>query len=177
MEEPERALRDLRDGALAGSWTLDAARSQVRLRTRHTWGLRPLHGIFAQVSGHGAVTAAGDVSGAITVAAASIDTKNGTRDKHLRSGDFFDVATHPDLTFDVDSVSPAGDGVRVSGRLTVRGNSRPASFDAKVSSTDGEVTLDGELEVNRADFGLTWNWLGIAAMDNTIVVHAVFVRQ
>ena len=102
---------------------------------------------------------------------------NPIRDKHLRSADFFDIATHPDLTFTADGVSPAGEGVRVTGRLTVRGRTRPASFDAKVSTAEGEVWLDGELRVNRADFGLTWNRMGIASMDNTIVVHAVFTRQ
>src|ERR1700683_2796196 len=96
----------LQDGQLAGSWTLDPARSEVRLKTRHTWGLRPLHGVFRQVSGHGTVTAAGDVSGVTTVAADSIDTKNSTRDKHLRSADFFDIANHQDLTFTVSGVSP-----------------------------------------------------------------------
>ena len=65
----------------------------------------------------------------------------------------------------------------MTGSLTVRGSTRPASFDATVSSADGEVSLDGELRVNRADFGLTWNMMGIASMDNTIVVHAVFTRQ
>jgi len=167
----------LQDGKLAGSWTIDPTRSRVRLQTRHTWGLRPLHGAFRQVTGNGAVTADGDASGVITVAAGSIDTKNPIRDKHLRSADFFDIATHPDLTFTADGVSPAGEGVRVTGRLTVRGRTRPASFDAKVSIAEGEVWLDGELRVNRADFGLTWNRMGIASMDNTIVVHAVFTRQ
>jgi len=167
----------LRDGQLAGSWTLDAARSQVQLNTRHTWGLRPLHGVFRQVTGNGTVTANGDVTGVITVAAESIDTKNSTRDKHLRSADFFDIATHPDITFAADGVTPADGGIRVTGSLTVRGNTRPAAIDAKVSSADGQVSLDGELQVNRADFGLTWNKLGIASMDNTIVVHAVFTRQ
>ena len=97
--------------------------------------------------------------------------------QHLRSADFFDIATHPDLTFTADGVSPADEGVRVTGRLTVRGRTRPASFDTKVSTAEGEVWLDGELRVNRADFGLTWNRMGIASMDNTIVVHAVFTRQ
>ncbi len=166
----------LRDGKLAGSWTLDPARSQVRLESRHTWGLRPLHGVFRQVTGNGTVTEAGTASGVITVAATSVDTKNSTRDKHLRSKDFFDVANHPDLTFAADDVSPAGDGVRITGRLTVRGHTRPAAFDATVSAAGDEVSLDGALQVNRADFGLTWNRIGIASMDNTIVVHAVFTR-
>ncbi|HEX5303581.1 MAG TPA: YceI family protein [Streptosporangiaceae bacterium] len=172
----------LEDGKLAGSWTLDATRSEVRLETRHTWGLRPLHGVFRQVSGSGTVTTAGDVSGVVTVAAGSIDTKNSIRDKHLRSADFFDIASHPDLTFAVDGVAPddgatPADGrVRVTGSLTVRGRTRPAYFGATVSATDHEVRLDGELRVNRTDFGLTWNRMGIASVDNTIVVHAVFTR-
>ena len=167
----------LQDGTLAGSWTLDAARSQVQLKTRHTWGLAALQGVFHQVAGSGTVTADGDVSGVITVAAESVDTKNPRRDKHLRSADFFDIATHPDFTFAVDGVSPSDGGVRVTGNLTVVGRTRPASFDATVSNVDGEVWLDGELQVNRADYGMTWNWMGIAAMHNTIVVHAVFTRQ
>ncbi len=167
----------LQDGKFAGSWTLDTARSEVRLTTRHTWGLRPLHGVFRQVTGNGTVTAAGDASGVLTVAAASIDTKNSTRDKHLRSADFFDIANHPDITFAADSVNPADGGVRITGRLTIRGKTLPESFDAKVSSADGEVWLDGELQVNRTDFGLRWNWMGIASVHNTIAVHAVFTRQ
>jgi len=167
----------LRDGKLAGSWTLDPARSEVLLKTRHTWGLAPLKGVFRQVTGNGTVTAAGDVSGVVTVGAGSVDTKNKMRDKHLRSADFFDVANHPDLTFVADGVMPANGGVQIAGRLTVRDRTRPVSFDAKVSTADGEVWLDGEIPVNRADFGLTWNLMGIAPMDNTIVVHAVFTRQ
>lgn len=167
----------LQEGKLAGSWTLDATRSEVRLETRDTWGLRSLHGVFRQVAGNGTVTAAGDVSGVVTVAAGSIDTRNSVRDKHLRSADFFDIANHPDLTFAVEGAAPADGGVRVTGSLTVAGRTRPASFDATVSATGDEVRLDGELQVNRADFGLTWNRMGIASMDNTIVVRAVFTRQ
>jgi polyisoprenoid-binding protein YceI len=167
----------LQEGKLAGAWTLDPASSKVVLKSRHTWGLLPLEGVFSQVSGNGTVTAGGDVSGVINVAAASVDTKNERRDKHLRSADFFDVDKHQDITFTADGASPAGEGVRVTGSLTVHGTTRPVSFDAKVSAADGEVVLNGELRVNRADYGLTWNFIGIAAMESTIVVHAVFTRQ
>jgi polyisoprenoid-binding protein YceI len=167
----------LQDGSLAGTWTLDPARSEVVLHTRHTWGLLPLRGVFRTVSGAGTVTSDGDVSGVIAVTAESVDTKNPRRDKHLRSADFFDIANHPEFTFAAESVRPADGGVRVVGTLAIRDRIRPASFDAKVSTADGEVVLDGELKVNRADYGMTWNFIGIAAMDSTIEVHAVFTRQ
>jgi len=167
----------LRDGTLTGSWTLNPARSEVRLNTRHTWGLLPLKGVFSEVAGSGTVAADGNVTGVLTVGAGSVDTKNKQRDKHLRSADFFDAANHRELSFAVDAVTPAGPGVRVTGSLTIRDRTRPVSFDAKVSRAAAEVWLDAEVPVNRADFGLTWNWMGIAAMDSTIAVHAVFTRQ
>lgn len=172
------ALRTLlQGGILAGSWVLDTSRSEVRLKSRSVWGLAPVKGIFRQVTGNGTVSAAGDVTGSITVAARSVDTKNKKRDEHLRSADFFDVANHPDITFTLGGIRPDNGGARVTGSLTVRGRTRPVSFGAKVSSADGEATLDGEVQVNRADFGLTWNQMGMTSMHNTITVHAVFTRQ
>jgi polyisoprenoid-binding protein YceI len=171
------ALEELiQDGNLAGSWTLDTARSEVRLKSRSMWGLAPVKGVFREVTGNGTVSAAGEVTGTITVAARSVDTKNKKRDEHLRSADFFDVANHPDITFTVDGIKPGNGGVRVTGSLTVRDQTRPVSFDATVSSADGETWLDGEIQVNRADFGLTWNQMGMASMRNTITIHAVFTR-
>jgi polyisoprenoid-binding protein YceI len=167
----------LRDGALAGAWTLDPARSEVVLKTRHSWGLRPLRGVFSQVSGHGTVNAAGGVTGSVTVGAASLDTANPRRDKHLRSADFFDVDNHPNFLFAADGASPDGDGVRISGNLTVRGRTRPVSFTARVSAEDDAVQLTGDIPVNRGDYGLNWNFIGIAAMDNIISVRAVFTRD
>ena len=166
----------VQDGTLAGSWTLDPGRSQVQLETRHTWGLRPLHGVFGQVTGNGTVTAAGQVTGTFTVAAGSIDTKNKMRDKDLRSAKVFDVASYPDITYTVDGMQPASGGVRVTGSLTVHGRSRPLSFDAKVSAAAGEVRLDAEVPVNRADFGLTYSPMRMASLNNTITVQAVFTR-
>jgi hypothetical protein len=53
---------------------------------------------------------------------------------------------------------------------------RPLSFDAEVSGRDdGEVGLDAEVRINRADFGLTWNVMGLAAMTATVTIHAAFI--
>jgi polyisoprenoid-binding protein YceI len=168
----------LQDAALAGDWSLDASRSTVGLKSTSMWGLAPVKGVFRQVTGDGTVTADGKVSGTIRVAAASIDTKINRRDKHLRSKDFFDVDNFQDIIFMADGAAPSGHGVTVTGTLTVRDRSRPLSFPAKVSVPGrGEVWLDAEIQINRADFGLTWSQLGMASMSNTINVHAVFRRR
>ena len=124
----------LKDGALAGEWVLDPRKSSIRLKSRSMWGLAHVNGIFGEVSGNGTVSANGEVSGTVTVAAASIDTKNVRPDAHLRSGDFFDSGNHPDITFTADGIRPSGQGIAVTGALTARDRTRPLSFDAAVWS-------------------------------------------
>ena len=168
----------LTDGALAGEWVLDPRKSSIWLKTRSMWGLAPVKGVFGEVSGNGTVSPDGQVSGTVTVAAASIDTKNARRDTHLRSADFFDVANNPDITFAADLIRPSGQGVAVAGALTVRGRTRPLSFDAAASvQGDGGIWLDAEIRINRADFGLTWNPMGLVGVNNTLAIHAVFTRR
>jgi polyisoprenoid-binding protein YceI len=173
------ALQELlRDGKLAGSWALDAAKSEIGLKSKSMWGMVPVKGVFREFAGSGTVSAAGDVAGTVTVTAGSVDTKNKRRDEHLRSADFFDVANTPDIVFAVEQVTPSGEGATVTGTLTVRDRTNPASLAVRVSGYDGEhVELDGEIQVNRADFGLTWSQLGMASVHNTITVHAVFTKQ
>ncbi len=168
----------LRDGTLAGEWALDPSASTIGLKSKSMWGLAPVKGVFREVTGQGTVSAAGEVSGTISVAAASVDTKMKKRDAHLRSADFFDTGNYSDITFTMDRLTPSGDGVTVAGRLTVRDRTQPVSFPATVSVfAPDEVWLDAEIKVNRADFGLTWNQMGMASMANTLTVHAVFAKR
>jgi polyisoprenoid-binding protein YceI len=170
--------------ALAGDWTLDSAQSTVRLATKSMWGLAKVKGSFGDVRGSGTVAADGTASGELTIGAASIDTANGRRDTHLKSKDFFHVDQHPEITYTATSVSaPAGGGttgdtVTVEGSLTVLGNSRPLTLTATVATADATgdatVTLDATVPVNRKDFGMSFNQLGMMGVDNTITVHAVF---
>ena len=164
----------LTDGTLAGEWALDPRTSSIRLKTR-VMGLVPVNGVFREVTGGGTVGTDGQVSGTVTVATASIDTTNTRRDTHLRSADFFDSGNHPDITFTADSIRPSGQGAVVTGALTVCGTTRPLSLDAAVSvRDDGTVCLGARVRIDRADFGLTWNAMGLASMNNTLTVHAVF---
>jgi len=170
---PLQAL--LKDGALAGEWVLDPRQSSIRLKSKSMAGLARVNGVFREVSGNGTVSPDGQVSGTVTVAAASIDTKNTRRDTHLRSADFFDSGNHPDITFTAHDIRPSGQGVAVTGGLTVRDRTRPLSFDAAASvQGDSEIWLDAEVHINRADSGLTWHLIGTVSMNNTLTIHAVF---
>jgi polyisoprenoid-binding protein YceI len=141
------------------------------------WGLVPVNGVFHQVTGNGTVSPDGAVTGGITVAAASIDTKNARRDTHLRSADFFDSDNYPDITFTVEGIRPSGQDVTVTGTLRVRGRARPLTFDGTaVVQRTGEVSLDAEVRISQADFGLTWNRMGAVGTTNTVTIHAVFTR-
>ncbi|SRR6266498_59250 len=135
-QPPVPALQALlQDGALAGEWVLDPRTSNIRLKSK-VMGLVRVHGVFRQVSGNGTIFPDGEVSSTLTVAAASIDTNdtNDTRrDTHLRSADLFDSGNYPDITFTADGVRPSCQGVVVTGALTVRGRTRPLSFDAAAS--------------------------------------------
>jgi polyisoprenoid-binding protein YceI len=167
----------LADGSLAGSWTLDPAQSTVALKSKSMWGLVPVKGTFTKVEGNGTVSPTGEVTGQITVATASLDTKNARRDKHLRSKDFFLAEEHPSITFVATKLTPAGDGLTVEGTLTVRGRSNPVTLTAAATPVaGGAVALDTTAEVDRSHYGLTWNQLGMSSMHNTITIHAVFTR-
>ena len=96
------------------------------------------------------------------------ETKQKQRDKHLLSADFFDVDNHPDITVAIDGAQPDGAGAKITGTLTVLGKSLPISFDARVSQAEGEIRLDADLPVNRADFGMTWNMLAMASMKRAV---------
>ncbi|MBW2493820.1 MAG: YceI family protein [Deltaproteobacteria bacterium] len=100
-----------------------------------------------------------------TVEAASINTNHEKRDKHLRSGDFFDVENHPTLSF--ESTSGVTEMVenrgKLAGNLTIHGVTKPVVFDVVFRGQGkdpwGNVRagFSARLDIDRKDYGLTWN--------------------
>ncbi len=161
-----------------GSWTLDPASSHIGLRHKTFWGLANVVGGFGTIEGSGAIGADGTATGRVSVDAASLDTKNAKRDKHLRSKDFFDVEAHPRIVFEATTVrSTSATSAAVEGELTVRGQVRKLDFPAKVEAADADaVVLTGEVQIDRADFGMTWNQLGMLKSPATIDFSLRFTR-
>jgi len=104
------------------------------------------------------LTAAGAV-----LQVASVDTREQKRDDHLRSSDFFDAATHPEMTFVSKRVLKEGNSLTVYGDLTIRGITREVAlkggFRGEQIDPWGNVRAGfyGSTVINRHDFGLNWN--------------------
>ncbi|MFF5841102.1 YceI family protein [Streptomyces massasporeus] len=161
-----------------GQWQLDATASTVGIRHRTMWGLVTVKGTFGTVGGTGEVRSDGSAVGTLTFDAASLDTKNAKRDTHLRSEHFFDADHHPEITFAARSAELRdGDQVHVVGQLTVRGISRPLSLTARVTDRDtAGLTLDTEFTVDREQFGMGWNQLGMIRGRTRVTATLRFTR-
>ena len=167
-----------RDGALAGQWVLDPQASQAGFAVRHFWGAVTVRGHFGRLDGESSIAADGTATGQLVIDAASLDTRNKQRDKHLRSADFFDVQQHPHVVLTVSRVVPASDGrLAVDATLEAAGVNQPASFTADVvDASPDAVTLRAELGVDRSRFGMTWSPMRMASMQANATVTARFTR-
>lgn len=161
-----------------GLFQLDSAASTVTVRHRTMWGLVTVKGTFGSVSGQGEIHSDGTATGSVSLAAASLDTGNARRDAHLRADVFFAADQFPAVVFEVGKAVPSGNGtVLVDGRLTVRGTTRPQSLTATISRADPDaVTLSTRFTVDRSDFGLTWNQLGMIRGVATVDAELRFTR-
>ena len=145
----------------AGTYTIDASHSRVGFSARHAM-VTKVRGSFNDYSGS-AVVADGAASISIEINAASIDTRSADRDGHLQSPDFFDVANFPKITYVSTSVKNGGAGLIVEGNLTIKDVTKPLTIEFEYTGTakdpfgNDRFGFEGESEINRKDFGLTWN--------------------
>jgi polyisoprenoid-binding protein YceI len=82
----------------ADTWVLDAAASRFEFQVKHFWGLLTVRGYFPRAAGQASVDASSSLAATLQIDAASVESKQQQRDKHLRSEDFFDVERHPTIT-------------------------------------------------------------------------------
>ena len=148
----------------ADTYQLDKAHTTVGFQVRHIFTM--LGGKFQDFSGTIKVDRAKPESSSVefTIQAASIFTNEPKRDEHLKSPDFFDVASHPTITFKSTSVKPGANNVyQVTGDLTMRGVTKsltiPVTFLGEGKDPWGNEKMGFELAttLNRKDYGINWN--------------------
>lgn len=162
-----------------GNWRLDPTRTELAFHSPTFWGFAHVKGVFTEVQGAAEAVADGNVTGRLTISAASVNTGIGRRDKHLRSADFFDAVRYPLIEVRVESAEVTGASwVTLSIVVTVKGHEQEYDLPVHVrDAAGGEVQLQTTTTLNRQAFGVDGNLLGMMGDAVTIEAAAVFVKQ
>ena len=176
-----------------------AATETYKIDAEHTnIGFKVSHLVFSKVSGRfnkfeGAIVldpadlTKGLVN--VTIDAASIDTNEPARDKHLRSEAFFDVEKYPKISFQSTRVRKVGEKkLLIDGDLTMHGITKPATLDVDVLGfgPDGygpyRAGFEARTRINRQDFDVSWNDIveggGLMVGDDVDIILSVeAIRQ
>jgi polyisoprenoid-binding protein YceI len=145
----------------AGRWDVDPAQSRVGFTAKTMWGLATVKGHFHRYTGSLEVDEHGS-RGTLEIESASLDTKLGKRDNHLRSADFFASDAHPNVTFTINSITAAGDGAEIDGDLVIKGKPVHLHLPVTVVGDGGErLQLTASATVERETAGMTWNRVGM----------------
>ena len=147
-------------GYVAGTWTIDPVHSEVSFVVRHMM-VSKVRGRFDKFEGT-IVTAPDPLQSSVTatVDLSSVNTGEPNRDNHIRSADFFEVESHPTLTFRSTGVRPDGDNYLLDGELTIRGTTRPVTLKLEVNGFGPDAYggtragFSATTTINRSDFGV-----------------------
>jgi polyisoprenoid-binding protein YceI len=150
-------------GYIAGTWEIDTAHSHVGFIARHLM-VSKVRGNFTKFEGE-IVTAADPMesSATATIDMASVDTSNSHRDEDVKGENFFDVASHPEMTFRSTGLRRDGDDIIATGDLTIKGVTHPVDLTVEVNGFGPDpyggtrAGLSATGEINRNDYGITAN--------------------
>jgi len=150
-------------GLVAGTWTIDPVHSEVGFSVRHLM-VSKVKGTFKTFEGAvtiGATPLESKVEA--TIDASSVHTGEENRDNHLRSSDFFNVESHPKITFVSTSVHPTGSDFVVTGDLSIHGTTRSVDLDLEFNGVGPDpwggtrAGFSASTEISRGDFGIEFN--------------------
>lgn len=146
-------------------FNIDTVHSSVEFSVRHMMMAR-VRGKFGKFNGHIAIEGDGLIPSRaeVNIETASVDTGVEDRDKHLRSGDFFNVEKFPTMSFKSKRVENASDeSFQLIGDLTLHGITKEVTLDVEIGGKQKDpwgnerVGYSAKARIERKDFGLTWN--------------------
>lgn len=147
------------------TWNIDASHTNVGFAVKHMM-ISKVRGRFTGVEGTivGNPEELENANITFKIDASTIHTNNNDRDNHLRSADFFEVETYPEITFVSTDIVKTDDGeYNLTGDMTLRGVTKKVTFkttfEGKNTLPQGVevVAFEGKTKISRKEFGLTWN--------------------
>jgi len=149
----------------AGTYKFDKAHTTIEFVARHM--LSKVRGRFDDFDGTIVIGESLEDSYAeVSLEAASIETKTDMRDNHLRSADFLDVDTYPQLTFRSKEIRPTGERTfQLVGDLTIKDITNEVVLDAEflgfgkgpMADAPVHAAFSASAEIDREDWDMTWN--------------------
>ncbi len=147
-------------GLRVGTWTIDPVHSEVSFTVRHLM-LSKVRGTFRTFSGQ--LTVNEDLQASSVTAEIemdSIDTRDQTRDNHLRTKDFFEIEKYPTMNYRSTGIRADGDDYIVEGELTLHGVTKPVALSLEVGGVGSDpwggirAGFSAKTAINRNDFGV-----------------------
>lgn len=184
---PLRTL-DSVDLPVEGVWKVDPGHAEVGFWGRH-FMLTKVRGRFTGVDATVVIAAdPADSTVEAVIDMASVDSGDRTRDDHLRSEDFFDVANWPTASFRSTAVTWNGRKGTVTGDLTTRGVTRPVTLDVGFVGAvvdpwgNDRAVFSATGTIDREDWGLTWNMAleaggFLVSKEVQLELHVELIRQ
>src|SRR5690606_22776284 len=162
------------------NWQLDGAHSEIEFKVRHMM-ISTVKGQFknfeVNVQNTNVDLSQGQVE--VKIEVDSIDTKNEQRDQHLKSSDFFDVATNQYITFQSTNIAVVDDeNLKITGNLTLKKVTKFIIIDeefgymVKNQCENNNVGYTINRKMNRANIGLSCN----AALETGGVIVSVEMK-
>jgi polyisoprenoid-binding protein YceI len=150
-------------GYVAGTWQADLVHSDVSITARH-FMVSKVRGHFNDFAAT-IVTAENPLDSSVTatIQAASVDTRNETRDNHMRSPDFMDVESYPEITFQSTGLRAVGEDYELDGNLTVHGVTHPVTLELEFSGIGPDayggtrLGVSARTSILRSDFDMKYN--------------------
>jgi len=150
---------------LTGTYTLDPAHSRIGFVARHAM-VTKVRGAFNEFEGTAVIDGENPSksTASVTIKVDSVDTRNAQRDGHLRTNDFLDIETYPEIRFVSTSIEhEGGNDFQVTGDLTIKDVTKSVTIPleyqgaAKDPFGNDRVGFEGSVAINRKDWGITWN--------------------
>lgn len=91
---------------------------------------------------------------------------------HLKTKDFFDVASYPTATFTSTGIAKRGEGhYDVTGNLALHGVTKSITFPATIALTGDGVTASAEFAINRKDFAIVYPGKPDDLIKDNVAIH------
>jgi polyisoprenoid-binding protein YceI len=151
--------------ALTGTWNIDPSHTRIGFTARHAM-VTKVRGSFNEFVGTAQLDAENPAASAIdlTIEVASVSTGNEQRDGHLRTNDFFDAETYPQIRFVSTGVEQVdAENYRLTGDLTIKDVTKPVTVDFEFTGLavdpwgNQRAGFEGRATINRKDWGVNFN--------------------